>query len=94
MASASFSTRRGRNLSLDAVGVMGDDRLRVIAREPLWRLKSNVTVDWAHRDSVRARLRVLVKRILHKYGYRPYLQGEAVQTVLEQAEVSSEKWVL
>jgi len=75
-----------------AVEVMGDDRLRVIAHELLTSLKSNVSVDWAHRDSARARMRVLVKRILRKYGYPPDLQDEAVQTVLQQAEVLSEAW--
>ena len=55
-------------------------------------LKGSVTVDWSHRESARARLRVLVKRILRKYGYPPDLQDEAVQTVLRQAEELSPKW--
>lgn len=71
---------------------MGDERLRVIAHELLTSLKSNVTVDWAQRDSARAKMRVLVKRILRKYGYPPDLQDAAVQTVLQQAEVLSERW--
>lgn len=75
-----------------AVEVMGDDKLRVIAHELLNSLKSNVTVDWEHRESSRARMRVLVKRILRKYGYPPDLQDAAVQTVLQQAEVLSETW--
>ena len=75
-----------------AVEVMGDDQLRIIAHELLASLKSNVTVDWAHRDSARAKMRVLVKRILRKYGYPPDLQDAAVQTVLQQAEVLSEQW--
>jgi type I restriction enzyme R subunit len=75
-----------------AVEVMGDDKLRVIAHELLNSLKSNVTVDWEHRESSRARMRVLVKRILRKYGYPPDLQDAAVQTVLQQAEVLSERW--
>ena len=75
-----------------AVEVMGDDKLRVIAHELLNSLKSNVTVDWEHRESARARMRVLVKRILRKYGYPPDLQDAAVQTVLQQAEVLSERW--
>jgi type I restriction enzyme, R subunit len=49
-------------------------------------LKANVTVDWAHRDSARARLRVLVKRILRTCGYPPDLQDDAVRGVLAQAE--------
>jgi type I restriction enzyme, R subunit len=66
--------------------VMGDDKLRVIAHELLKRVKSNVTVDWIHRDSARAKIRVLVKGILRKYRYPPDLQDAAVQTVLQQAE--------
>lgn len=72
--------------------VMGDEKLRVIAHELLNRVKSNVTVDWIHRDSARARIRVLVKGILKKYGYPPDLQDAAVQTVLQQAEALSAIW--
>ncbi len=75
-----------------AVEVMGDDKLRVIAHELLTSLKQTVSIDWAQRDSARARMRVLVKRILRKYGYPPDLQDAAVQTVLQQAEVLSERW--
>jgi type I restriction enzyme R subunit len=75
-----------------ALQVMGDDKLRVIAHELLVSLRENVAVDWAHRESARARLRVLVKRILRKYGYPPDLQDAAVQTVLQQAEVLSALW--
>jgi type I restriction enzyme R subunit len=64
----------------------------VIAQELLSSLKSNVSVDWAHRDTARARMRVLVKRILRKYGYPPDLEDAAVQTVLQQAELLSESW--
>ena len=72
--------------------IIGDDNLKVIAHELLVSLKSNVSVDWAHRDSARARMRVLVKRILRKYGYPPDLQDAAVQTVLQQAEALSSGW--
>ena len=75
-----------------AVEVMGDDKLRVIAHELLISLRENISVDWAHRESARARLRVLVKRILRKYGYPPDLQDEAVRTVLQQAEALSSGW--
>ncbi len=75
-----------------AVQAMGDDKLRVIAHELLVSLRENVSVDWAHRDSARARMRVLVKRILRKYGYPPDLQDAAVQTVLQQAEALSSEW--
>lgn len=77
-----------------AVQVMGDDKLRVIAHELLMSLRDNVSVDWAHRESARARLRVLVKRILRKYGYPPDLQDSAVQTVLAQAEALSASWAV
>jgi type I restriction enzyme R subunit len=76
-----------------AVQVMGDANLRVIAHELVKSLRENVTVDWAHRESARARMRVLVKRILRKYGYPPDLQDAAVQTVLAQAEALSMQWV-
>lgn len=71
---------------------MGDKQLRVIAHELLKRVKSNVTVDWMHRDSARARIRVLVKSILRQYGYPPDLQDGAVQMVLQQAEALSHIW--
>jgi hypothetical protein len=61
---------------------MGEPALRVIAHELVTNLRKSVTVDWMHRDAARARMRVLVKRILRKYGYPPDLQDAAVQTVL------------
>ncbi|MCY3878636.1 MAG: type I restriction endonuclease subunit R [Rhodobacteraceae bacterium] len=75
-----------------AVEVMGDEQLRIIAHELLNGLKCNASVDWQHRDSARARMRVLVKRILRKHGYPPDFQDAAVQTVLQQAEVLSARW--
>ena len=75
-----------------AVKVLGDDALRTIARELVATVRTNVTIDWTVRDNVRAHLRVLVKRILRKYGYPPDKQEKATQTVLEQAEVLSEMW--
>ncbi len=75
-----------------AVQIMGNDQLKVIAHELLVNLKKTASVDWAHRESARARMRVLVKRILRKYGYPPDLQTAAVQTVLQQAEQLSAIW--
>lgn len=75
-----------------AIDVMGNDSLKVIAAELVNSLKSNASVDWAHRESARARMRVLVKRILRKYGYPPDLQDEAVQTIIEQAELMASSW--
>ena len=77
-----------------AVEVMGNDHLRVIAQELLNGLKGNASVDWQHRESARARMRVLVKRILRKHGYPPDLQDDAVQTVLQQAEALSAMWAV
>jgi len=70
-----------------AVEAMGNEKLRVIAHELLEQLRANVTVDWHHRESARARMRILVKRILRHYGYPPDLADDAVQMVLAQAEV-------
>ncbi len=75
-----------------AIQMLGDDKLKLIAHELLISLRENVSVDWAHRDSARARMRVLVKRILRKYGYPPDLQDAAVQIVLQQAEALSSTW--
>jgi type I restriction enzyme R subunit len=75
-----------------AVEVLGDETLRSIARELVATVRKNVTIDWTVRDNVRAHLRVLVKRILRKYGYPPDKQERATQVVLEQAEVLSEGW--
>ncbi|RIL05162.1 MAG: DEAD/DEAH box helicase, partial [Proteobacteria bacterium] len=75
-----------------AVKVLGDDALRTIARELVAAVRANVTIDWTVRDNVRAQLRVIVKRILRKYGYPPDKQEKATLTVLEQAEVLSEGW--
>jgi len=79
-----FYTALAENES--ALELMGDEKLRFIAHELLVNLKQNISVDWAHRESARARMRVLVKRILRKYGYPPDLQDAAVKTVLAQAE--------
>ena len=75
-----------------AVKVLGDETLRDIARELVATVRKNVTIDWTVRENVRAQLRVLVKRILRKYGYPPDKQEKATQVVLEQAEVLSAEW--
>lgn len=72
--------------------VMGEPALRVIAHELVTSIRKNVTVDWVHREAARARMRVLVKRLLRKYGYPPDLQDAAVQKVLQQAEALSADW--
>ncbi len=75
-----------------AVKVLGDETLRTIARELVATVRSNVTIDWTLRENVRAQLRVLVKRILRKYGYPPDKQEKATQAVLEQAALLSAEW--
>ncbi|MFZ3355090.1 MAG: type I restriction endonuclease subunit R [Xanthobacteraceae bacterium] len=75
-----------------AVKVLGDDALRTIARELVATVRANVTIDWTVRENVQAHLRVLVKRILRKYGYPPDKQEKATQTVLEQAALLSDNW--
>ncbi len=75
-----------------AVEVMGNEQLRIIAHELLNSLKNNASVDWQHRESTRARMRVLVKRILRRFGYPPDLRDDAVQTVLQQAEALAATW--
>lgn len=77
-----------------AVRVLGDETLRTIARELVGAVRKNVTIDWMVRENVRAQLRVIVKRILRKYGYPPDKQEKATQTVLEQAEVLSTEWAV
>ena len=72
--------------------VLSVEACKVIAHELLVSLKGSVSVDWSHRESARARMRVLVKRILRKHGYPPDLQDAAVQTVLRQAEALSANW--
>ena len=76
-----------------AVKVLGDDKLKMIARELVETVRRNTTIDWTLKESVKANLRRLVRRILNKYGYPPDKQPKAVQTVLEQAEVLAKDWV-
>ncbi|HPD06263.1 MAG TPA: type I restriction endonuclease subunit R [Candidatus Bipolaricaulis sp.] len=77
-----------------AVQVLGDETLQAIARELVQTVRNNVTIDWTLRENVRAQLRVLVKRVLRKYGYPPDKQEKATRTVLEQAEALSAEWTL
>ncbi len=101
------ATRRGEDLGLSedevafydalaanesAVVAMGDAKLRVIAAELITQVRKSVTIDWTLREGARAKIRVMVKRILNKYGYPPDLQEEAVKTVLAQAELLSAAW--
>ncbi len=77
-----------------AVRELGDETLKKIAVELVQRLRGSVTVDWAVRETVRARLRVMVKTLLKRYKYPPDRQEEATETVLKQAETLSAEWAL
>ena len=94
--------KRGENLNLDfrelafydalevsdsAVQILGDDILKTIARELVISVKNSVTIDWDKKESVQAKMRVMIKRILKKYGYPPEKQDQAVKTILEQAKM-------
>lgn len=70
-----------------AVDVLGDDTLRALALEIADKVRANATIDWTIRESARAKLMVLVRRTLNKYGYPPDKQEKAIQTVLRQAEL-------
>lgn len=76
-----------------AVQVLGDETLKIIAQELVTAVRRSVTIDWTVRENARAQIRVIVKRILRKYGYPPDKQEKATQTVLEQAEVLCRDWV-
>ena len=76
-----------------AVKVLGEPTLQAIARELVKAVQANLTIDWLSRESVRAQMRVLVKRILRKHGYPPDKQEKATDTVLEQAKTLSETWI-
>jgi len=101
------ASRRGEDLGLSdeelafydalaenrsAVEVMGEKELAVIAVELVKQVRRNVTIDWTVKQAARARMRVLVKRILRKFGYPPDLQDAATKTVLEQAELLAAAW--
>jgi type I restriction enzyme R subunit len=70
-----------------AIKVLGDEILRDIAKEIADKVKRNATIDWTTRESARAKLMVLVRRTLSKYGYPPDKQQKAIDTVLKQAEL-------
>ena len=76
-----------------AVLDLGDDALKNIAREIADKVRKNATIDWTMKESARAKLMVIVRRTLNKYGYPPDKQRKAVDTVLKQAEVLADYWV-
>ena len=75
-----------------AVKVLGDPTLRKIALELTQMIRDSVKIDWAQRESVRAEIRLKVKKILRKYGYPPDKEKKATETVLQQAEIVAKNW--
>jgi type I restriction enzyme R subunit len=75
-----------------AVKALGDENLKFIAQELVKTIRANVSIDWTAKESVRARLRVMVKKVLRKFGYPPDKQEKATQTVLQQAELLCADW--
>ena len=75
-----------------AVRELGDDTLKQIAREITEKLRKSTTVDWQVRDSVRAQLKILVRRTLQRWKYPPDKAAEAIELVMKQAEQLSNAW--
>lgn len=75
-----------------AVKVLGDEVLKTLARELVETVRRNATIDWTVRESARAKLRTMVRRLLRKHGYPPDKQEKATLTVLEQAELLCKDW--
>ncbi|MDZ4687775.1 MAG: DUF3387 domain-containing protein [Planctomycetaceae bacterium] len=75
-----------------AVQAMGIDELKVIAAELVTSVRSSVTIDWTVRETTRAKIRTMIRRILKKHGYPPDLEAAATKLVLEQAEVLCADW--
>ena len=75
-----------------AMQAMGIDELKVIAAELVTNVRKSVSIDWTLRESSRAKIRVMVRRILNKHGYPPDLRADAVKLVLEQAEALCAEW--
>lgn len=78
--------------NMDAQNVLGDVQLSKISRELADSIKRSTNFNWTVKESVRAKIRVVVKRILRKHGYPSDLQVKAIQTVLDQAELLSAEW--
>lgn len=75
-----------------AVKVLGDETLRIIAQDLFCAVRNNVTIDWTVRENIRAQMRVMIKRILRRYGYPPDRQARATELIIEQAEVLCRDW--
>ena len=75
-----------------AVKLLGDETLRAIARDLVEAVRRNVSIDWTVKESAKAKLRTIVKRLLRQHGYPPDKQEKATQIVLEQAELLCRDW--
>jgi type I restriction enzyme R subunit len=75
-----------------ALREMGDEVLKHIAQELTTKLRGSVSVDWQKRESVRAKMRNMIRIILRKYKYPPDKQAQALELVMQQAEVLSDEW--
>lgn len=67
--------------------IMGDDILKQIARDLTQSIKNNISIDWAVRESVQAKMKMIIKRLLKKYGYPPDKTAKAVDIVMEQTKL-------
>ena len=72
--------------------VLGDEQLRALARVLVEKVKTNTSIDWTIKESVQAKLRVLVKRTLRQYGYPPDLEKMAIDNVLKQSAMLADEW--
>lgn len=72
--------------------ILGDDKLRELARVLVERVRENASIDWTIKESVQAKMRVAVKRVLRQYGYPPDLEKMAIDNVLKQSEMLAEDW--
>ena len=79
-------------LNESAREVMKDESLRELARVLTERVKQNASIDWVLKESVRARLRAMIKRLLQEYGYPPDKQQQATDNILQQAELFADEW--
>jgi type I restriction enzyme R subunit len=70
--------------------IMGVEKLRELAIVLVERIRKNASIDWNLKESVRARMKVAVKRLLRQYGYPPDMEALATELVLEQAKVLTE----
>jgi type I restriction enzyme, R subunit len=96
---ANSESKSGANLGFEAKLWLTADKLRnnmdaasAIAAELISQMRKSVTTDWTVRESARAKIRVMVRRVLNKFGYPPDLQEAAVKTVVQQAELLCADW--